>query len=153
MLSGAPDAPGLMEKEWALLRLSWLYARAMDRNEPDILRTIFTADAVLEGEDFTIRGVEAIVALPAALHARYSVMMHTVHNQTVAFQGDRAEGETYCIAHHIMDTAARGGPTIFDMGIRYRNQWQCPNGSWRFSKRKVILDWTEIRAARRTMTQ
>jgi hypothetical protein len=152
MISGESEPSGLMEKEWALLRLSWLYARAMDRNEPDILRIIFTDDAVLEGDDFNIQGLEAIVALPAALHARYSVMMHTVHNQTVAFQGDRAEGETYCIAHHIMDTAARGGPTIFDMGIRYRNQWLRLKGVWRFSKRRVILDWTEIRAARRTMT-
>ena len=39
----------IMADEWALLRLSWLYARAMDRNEPDTLAAIFVPDAKLEG--------------------------------------------------------------------------------------------------------
>jgi hypothetical protein len=88
----------IMADEWALLRLSWLYARAMDRNEPDTLAAIFTADAKLEGDWFKVEGIEQIKQLPTGLSKRYARMMHTVHNQTVDIADDRAEGETYCLA-------------------------------------------------------
>ena len=93
----------IMADEWALLRLSWLYARAMDRNEPDTLAAIFTADAKLEGDWFKVEGIEQIKQLPTGLSKRYAGMMHTVHNQTVDIADDRAAGETYCLAHHLIE--------------------------------------------------
>ena len=143
--------PEVMQAEWTLLRLSNLYARAMDRNEPELLDGIFTEDACLEGAWFKVAGRDKIRAMPSALHARYTSMMHAVHNQTVAINGDRAEGETYCVASHISTVADRGGPTIFQMGIRYDNDWVEQNGLWRFSRRHVSLLWSEIRAARTTV--
>jgi hypothetical protein len=141
----------IMADEWALLRLSWLYARAMDRNEPDTLAAIFTADAKLEGDWFKVEGIEQIKQLPTGLSKRYAGMMHTVHNQTVDIADDRAAGETYCLAHHLIEGEGRGGPTIFDMGIRYWSRWVRIDGAWRFAHRQVTLDWTEIRPARRTL--
>jgi hypothetical protein len=151
MITGETTS-GVVADEWALLRLSWLYARAMDRNEPATLESIFVDDALLEGDWFKVQGLSQIKQLPANLHERYVRMMHTVHNQTVEIEGDTAEGETYCVAHHILDGAARGGPTVFDMGIRYHSRWIRSEGRWRFTYRHVTLDWSEIRAARRTLS-
>lgn len=141
----------IVADEWALLRLSWLYARAMDRNEPDTLAAIFVPDAKLEGDWFKVEGIEQIKQLPTGLSKRYARMMHTVHNQTVDIADDRAEGETYCLAHQLIEGEGRGGPTIFDMGIRYWSRWVRVDGPWRFAHRQVTLDWTEIRPARRTL--
>jgi len=141
----------IVADEWALLRLSYLYARAMDRNEPETLVAIFVEDAELIGDWFKVEGIEQIKQLPVQLHKRYARMMHTVHNQTVEITDDTAEGETYCVAHHILDGSGRGGPTVFDMGIRYWSRWVRANGAWRFAHRQVTLDWTEIRPARQTL--
>jgi len=141
----------IVADEFALLRLSWLYARAMDRNEPDTLAAIFTPDARLQGDWFDVQGIDQIKQLPTNLHKRYSKMMHTVHNQTVDLNGDHAEGETYCLAHQLLEGEGRGGLTVFDMGIRYWSQWVRTNQSWRFTHRRVTLDWTEIRPARHTL--
>jgi hypothetical protein len=150
MVTGETSA-NIVTDEWALLRLSWLYARAMDRNEPETLAAIFVKDAKLEGDWFKVEGIAQIQLLPTNLNKRYSRMMHTVHNQTVDIQGETAEGETYCVAHHLIDGEGRGGPTVFDMGIRYWSRWVRVGESWRFAHRKVTLDWTEIRPARRTL--
>jgi hypothetical protein len=141
----------IVADEWALLRLSYLYARSMDRNEPEILDGIFTEDARLEGDWFKVEGLAQIKQLPAQMHQRYARMMHTVHNQTVDIEGDTAQGETYCLAHHIMDGAARGGPTVFDMAIRYHSHWVRLDGRWRFTHRKITLDYSELRSARLTI--
>jgi hypothetical protein len=141
----------IVADEFALLRLSWLYARAMDRNEPDTLAAIFVDDAMLEGDWFKVEGVAQIMQLPSGLAKRYARMLHTVHNQTVDINGDYAEGETYCLAHQLIEGEGRGGLTVFDMGIRYWSRWVRLNQSWRFVHRRVTLDWTEIRPARRTL--
>jgi hypothetical protein len=115
------------------------------------LTAIFTEDAMLEGDWFKVEGIAQIRQLPADLHKRYARMMHTVHNQTVDIKGDRAEGETYCVAHHLLEGEGRGGTTVFDMGIRYWSRWVRVGEAWRFAHRRVTLDWTEIRPARRTL--
>lgn len=133
--------------EWALHRLASLYARAMDRNEPEILDGIFTEDAVIQTPSFRVQGLAKIRGLPAMLKERYANTTHSVCNQTVTIDGDRAEGETYCLGH-LVSIAPRGGEFVLVEAVRYQDQWVRTAGTWRFSERRIVVDFSEIRPVR-----
>jgi uncharacterized protein (TIGR02246 family) len=135
--------------EAAIRRLAALYARAMDRNEPQLLAEIFTADAVLEGPGFAMRGHGEICAIPGMLQQMYSRTLHQIHNQTVSIAGDRAEAETYCTANHLT-AAADGAASNLVWAMRYHDRLRRENGHWRFQRRSAVIDWTETRPAQLT---
>ena len=135
--------------EAAIRRLAALYARAMDRNEPQLLADIFTADAVIEGPGFVMRGHEQIRAIPGMLGQMYSRTLHQIHNQTVTISGDSAEAETYCSANHLT-AQADGTASVLVWAMRYQDRLKRENGHWRFERRDVLIDWTETRAAQFT---
>ncbi|MFI4983245.1 MAG: nuclear transport factor 2 family protein [Nevskiales bacterium] len=145
---GSTD-PRLADDEAAIRRLAALYARAMDRNEPQLLAEIFTPDAVIEGAGFVMQGLEQIGGIPAMLKGMYSRTLHQVHNQTVTISGDSAEAETYCSANHLTDLGG-GGASILVWAMRYQDRLLRHNGRWRFQRRTVVIDWTETRPAQFT---
>jgi hypothetical protein len=57
--------------------------------------------------------------------------------------GDRASGETYCLAHHIW--TENGQRTLLVISIRYLDQFVREDGMWRFADRRLIIDWTDQR--------
>jgi uncharacterized protein (TIGR02246 family) len=137
---------GLLEDEAAIRRLAALYARAVDRNEPDTLAALFAADAVIEGPGFAMHGIEQIRAIPGMLRGMYARTLHQVHQQTVRIEGDSAESETYCSANHLGD---RGGGQAENLvwAMRYLDRLRRENGRWVFARRSVVIDWTETRPA------
>ena len=142
----AAAASSLAETEAELRRLANLYARAMDRNEPALLDDILTDDIVLEGPGFRIDGLAASRNNPALLKQMYLMTQHVVHNQTVDVSGDEAAGETYCTASHVLRPASEGeGHAALVWAIRYQDRFRRVDGSWRFSGRTLIVDWSETR--------
>jgi uncharacterized protein (TIGR02246 family) len=137
----------LLDDEAAIRRLAALYARAVDRNEPDTMAGLFAADAVIEGPGFTMQGLEQIGAIPGMLRGMYARTLHQVHQQTVRVEGDGAEAETYCTANHVSD---RGGGAAENLvwAVRYLDRLRRENGGWVFVRRSVVIDWTETRAVR-----
>jgi hypothetical protein len=133
--------------EWALYRSAAIYARAMDRNEPALLDEIFTADAVIEAPSLRIEGLAEIRKMPAVLKQKYAITNHSVCNQTVEIAGDRATGETYCLGH-LVSVAARGGEFVLAESVRYLDEWSCTDGVWRFTRREIVVDFSEIRSTR-----
>jgi hypothetical protein len=74
----------------------------------------------------------------------YQATMHFNGQSTVELDGDRATGESYCIAHHLYE--ADGQRTMMVAYIRYLDQFaRQPDGSWLFAERKLMVDWTETR--------
>ena len=136
----------LLEDEAAIRRLAALYARAVDRNEPDTIAGLFTADAVIEGPGFVMRGREQIRAIPGTLAGLYPRTLHQVHQQTVRVEGDSAEAETYCTANHVSDKGGGQGETLV-WAMRYLDRLRRENGRWVFVRRGVVIDWTETRPA------
>ena len=59
--------------------------------------------------------------------------------------GDRATGESYCIAHHL--TLEGEKRTLMVASIRYLDQFVKLDGSWLFAERKLMVDWTETRVS------
>lgn len=137
---------GLLEDEAAIRRLAALYARAVDRDEPDTLAGLFAADAVLEGPGFSMQGHEQLRAIPGMLRGMYRRTLHQVHQQTVRVEGDHAEAETYCTANHVSDKGA-GQAENLAWAMRYLDSLRRENGRWLFARRRVVIDWTETRPA------
>ena len=128
--------------EKALLDLAYRYARAVDRRDADGLVSVFTEDGIIARPGSVWQGHEKLRGIIARLNTMYGATLHTVRNQTAAIDGDSAEGETYCVAMHILksDDDKR---TRMDMGIRYQDSFVRQDGVWRFTRRELIVDWLE----------
>jgi uncharacterized protein (TIGR02246 family) len=128
--------------EWALLQLAYRYAEAVDRRDADLLTSAFTADGAIERPGSVWQGHEQLRGIIARLNTLYAGTFHTVRNQTVTIHGDEAEGETYCVAMHMMPPGD-GLQKRMDMGIRYQDRFVRQSGTWLFARRQLIVDWVE----------
>ncbi|HZO08331.1 MAG TPA: nuclear transport factor 2 family protein [Myxococcota bacterium] len=129
-----------LEDRLALRELADRYARAVDRRDWELAATLFTAECVLQGPGYELVGRAKILA-GLRLIDRYSATQHSVHNQLVEVDGDRARGETYCTAHHVY--AHEGRPRMLDWGIRYQDRCVREAGAWRYARRELLLDWAQ----------
>lgn len=128
--------------EQAIFRLAHLYARSVDRRDGESLAALFIEDGVIDRSGNAWRGRTALRSIPARLDGLYASTLHTVRNQTVTIDGDKAEGETYSVACHLK-RPEDGKQVRIDWGIHYQDQFARENGAWLFAKRELIVDWIE----------
>ena len=128
--------------ETALLQLAYRYAQAVDRRDADALVSVFTEDGIIARPGSVWQGHEKLRGIIVRLNTMYGATLHTVRNQTTTIDGDGAEGETYCVAMHILKTDD-GKRTRMDMGIRYQDRFVRQDGIWRFAKRELLVDWVK----------
>ncbi len=69
----------------------------------------------------------------------YEATTHFNGQNTVVLNGDRATGESYCLAHHVSVTD--GKRSLMVASIRYLDSFVKQNGRWLFSERKLLVDW------------
>ena len=74
---------------------------------------------------------------------KYEATTHFMGQSTVTVDGDRATGETYCIAHHV--SASEGRRTLFIASLRYYDTFTKVDSTWLFAERKLMVDWTDTR--------
>lgn len=130
-----------------LYDLALRYACAADRRDYEAFREIFSLNGAIHGHRadpasseplYSIQGRETIVHGLTGLE-QYVKTQHHVSNQLVEIHGDRAEGETYCMAHHIyLDGDALRNLT---MAIRYQDKFVREDGRWFFEERRLWVDW------------
>lgn len=126
-------------------RLVQLYARALDANEPELLRTIFSGDAAIVGARLQFRGIAEIEEVPQILRGKYRSTHHFIGNAFMIAKTDSdAVAETYCLASHIRTRTEDDGENYM-MAIRYQDALVHQNGSWRFRRRELLVDWVETR--------
>jgi hypothetical protein len=85
---------------------------------------------------------EIAAALVAGL-ARYIGTTHIVGGQVVELDGDRATGDTVCLAHHLYERD--GTRRLLVMAVRYQDTYARTSGTWRFGERQLRLDWRDDR--------
>ncbi|WTW98630.1 nuclear transport factor 2 family protein [Streptomycetaceae bacterium NBC_01309] len=143
------DMVGLLADRQALRDLVETYAHGADRRKPDLVASCFLPDGTLTvhrepGADPASRtGREQIAKALTGLE-RYIATMHLVANQLATVDGDRAEAETYCTAHHIYDDEA-GVRRDRVMAIRYLDTYARTHEGWRIATRTLHCDWVEDR--------
>ncbi|HEY2658406.1 MAG TPA: nuclear transport factor 2 family protein [Caulobacteraceae bacterium] len=136
----------------AIRELVDAYARCADQRNARGQMALFTEDTMfqvfMDGQSpeptYVLHGREALAPVFADLN-QYRATTHFNGQSTVRLDGDRATGESYCIAHHLtVDDERR---TLMLASIRYLDQFVKQDGAWLFAERKLMVDWTETRAS------
>lgn len=144
-------APREAADRLAIRELVDAYAYCADRRDATGQMSLFTDDA-----DFLVfmdsrnplptqqlRGRDALASVFDELNV-YDATMHFNGQSTTVLDGDHASGVTYCLAHHVKVE----GPerSLMIASIRYLDTFVKREGTWFFSQRKLMVDWTETRA-------
>jgi uncharacterized protein (TIGR02246 family) len=144
------DSQRMVADRTALRALVDAYARHVDRGEPESVAALFTADGRLvsrlhgAGDDPIVRrGRDEIAAALGAGLDRYVTTTHIVGGQVVTIDGDRATGDTVCLAHHLYDSA--GTRRMLVMAVRYADTFSRQPAGWEFAERQLRLDWRQDR--------
>jgi ketosteroid isomerase-like protein len=135
---------------FALRELVDTFARHADRRAIDDLVALFTRDgrtlvfldpSAVEPTQ-VLNGHAEHAEMFSAVLARYAATTHFNGQSTVTIEGNTGAGETYCLAHHVLQTDG----TLMIMGIRYQDTFAKQDGEWRFAERHVLVDWTDMRS-------
>jgi ketosteroid isomerase-like protein len=134
----------------AIRELIDAYAHCADRRDASGQMALFREDAAfqvfmdsrLSKPTYMLRGRDALAPVFADLR-QYQATTHFNGQSTIRLDGDKATGESYCIAHHL--TVAGVKRTLMIASIRYLDKFAKQNGVWLFAERKLMVDWTETR--------
>jgi hypothetical protein len=75
---------------------------------------------------------------------QYAATMHFNGQSTVSLDGDRATGESYCLAHHLK-VGEDGQRTLMVASIRYLDEFARHDGHWLFAERRLMVNWIDTR--------
>jgi hypothetical protein len=150
MMIHAEITPTVHADRLAIRELVDAYAHCADRRDADGQKALFTEDTHFviymdgQGSEPTqvLDGREALTPVFDDLN-RYQATMHFNGQSTIALDGDRATGESYCIAHHVF--TENDERKLMVAWLRYGDTFVKVDGVWLFAERKLYVDWTETR--------
>jgi ketosteroid isomerase-like protein len=127
------------------------YAHCADRRDAKGQMNLFTddtrfvvyLDATADQPTQELRGREALGPVFDDLNT-YAATFHFNGQRGVIVDGDRATGESYCLAHHL-SVSPDGQRTMMVAAIRYLDAFVKQDGAWLFAERRLMVDWTETR--------
>src|SRR2546421_10152466 len=134
----------------AIRELVDAYAHCADRRDADGQKALFTTDTRVllyiggPGTEPTddLHGRESLTPVFENLNT-YEATTHFNGQSTTVLDGDRATGESYCLAHHVY--SADGERKLMVASLRYHDTFVKEEGAWRFAERRLYVDWTETR--------
>jgi hypothetical protein len=136
----------------AIRELVEAYAHCADRRDAKGQMALFTADThfvvYMNAKDPTptqeLHSREALAPVFSDLN-QYAATMHFVGQNTIStLSGDRARGETYCIAHHLMVDGEKR--RLMVAHLRYIDSFvKKIDSAWLFAERLLFVDWIEQR--------
>jgi hypothetical protein len=142
--------PAELADRLAIRALFDAYAHCADRRDAEGQKSLFTENTHFvvymngqgAGPTQVLDGREALTPVFDALN-NYQATMHFNGQSTVAIDGDRATGESYCIAHHLFTDG--GERKLMIAYLRYQDTFAKVDGTWLFAERNLYVDWTETR--------
>jgi ketosteroid isomerase-like protein len=134
----------------AIRELIDAYAHCADRRDARGQMALFTEDTAfhvfMDGGSpeptYVLHGREALHPVFADLN-QYQATTHFNGQSAIHLDGDRATGESYCIAHHL--TVKGEKRTLMLASIRYLDWFVKLDGAWLFAERRLMVDWTDTR--------
>jgi ketosteroid isomerase-like protein len=151
MTSHATISPLEAADRLAIRELIDAYAHCADRRDAKGQMALFTGDTrFLVFMDATaakptqeLHGRESLAPVFGDLN-QYVATMHFNGQSTILLDGDRATGESYCLAHHLK-VGQDGQRTMMIASIRYLDELVKQDGQWLFAERRLMVNWTETR--------
>jgi hypothetical protein len=136
----------------AIRELVDAYAHCADRRDAKEQMALFTQDThfvvYMNAKDPTpsqeLHSREALAPVFADLN-KYDATTHFIGQSTLyTLTGNRAIGETYCLAHHVtIDGKKR---SLMVASLRYHDTFAKTAGEWLFAERLLYVDWIDERA-------
>jgi ketosteroid isomerase-like protein len=127
----------------ALSRLVDAYARAIDRCDLVLLRSLYSDDAIHDHGAMFRGPPDDFVAYIGRMMPTM-VSHHFMGNRLFSISGDEATGETYAIKSHVI-TAQDGGQRDYIAGGRYLDRFRRTADGWRIAHRTRVIDWSHER--------
>jgi hypothetical protein len=152
MSKHATISPSEAADRLAIRELVEVYAHCADRRDAKGQMFLFITDThflvYMNAKDPTpsqeLHSREALAPVFADLN-KYAATTHCVGQSTIfTLTGDRAKGETYCLAHHV--TVDDGKRNLMLASLRYLDTFVKMDGAWLFAERLLYVDWMEERA-------
>ena len=136
----------------AIRELFDAYAHCADRRLAEEQKSLFTEDTHFvvymngQGSEPTqdLHGREALTPVFEDLN-RYEATQHFNGQSTIELEGERATGESYCIAHHLF--TEDGERKLMLAHLRYGDTFAKLDGAWLFAERKLYVDWIETKSS------
>ena len=145
-------SPAEVADRLAIRELVDAYAHCADRRDVQRQKSLFTEDTHfvvhMDGPESepsqVLDGREALTPMFENLRT-YKATMHFNGQSTIALDGDRATGESYCIAHHLF--TEDGERKLMLAHLRYGDTFIKLDGAWLFAERNLYVDWIETKAS------
>ena len=134
-----PQIQMLLDKQ-EIAEVQARYCRTLDWLDEEGLSTVFWPDAHIDYGFFIGNGEDFIPAV-MQIERRSERRWHNLNNLSVKVSGNDAESECYGIAQSTSTRRGEQHDQIF--GGRYLDALQKRDGTWRISRRKFVLDWTQ----------
>lgn len=117
------------------------YAHALDSHDWDLLRTVFTADAVADFLELggVNTGIDAIVKLIAGVLSGLDASQHLIGSVAAEVDGDSATARCYLQAQHVFE-GVEGGDHYLVGGTYVDDLVRTPEG-WRIKHRTLHASW------------
>jgi uncharacterized protein (TIGR02246 family) len=129
----------------AIADLVHAYAQGVDRRDPESVARLFADDATFVAyatpgaeEPTSRRRGRSDIADAIGMARQYQSTVHTIGNHLASVKGDRAEGETRCIAYHVR--GAEGAETLLVWHLRYLDTYTRAREGWRIQERVLRVD-------------
>lgn len=133
------DALAQLVAKDEIRELAQLYARGIDRKDMGLLRTLYTDDAVDNHGAYYSGPVEGYFAFLDMSLPHMHIGSHNICNHLISVDGDRATGEVYAIAWHLVPDG-KGGLAHDVQSVRYVDNHRKEAGRWLFARRDVTFD-------------
>jgi ketosteroid isomerase-like protein len=133
-----PELQRLID-EAAIRRLLAQYPRALDRQDHELLASLFHPDAIDEHGPFNGPAQGFVDFMRAGGVAGHHWMHHN-GTQLIDIDGDVARAETYTLAFYREPDAkgATGNREVF-LRVRYLDRVEKRNGEWKIAHRRVVF--------------
>ena len=126
---------GLLDRQ-AIIDCITRYARGVDRDDVDLIRSAYHPDAVEDHGAF-VGEVDGLVDFLAMAHRPFPGYQRYVSNFDIEIDGDVAHCESYYFCVLRRDDKGR----VLANGGRYVDRLERRDGQWRIARRVVVMEW------------
>ena len=120
-------------------------ARGTDRLDRELMASCYHSDGFDDHNSFRGSGVEFTDWVCTVL-PHFAATTHFIALPHIRLDGDVAQVDTYCVAHHVSRADESGQATDMVMALRYVDRFEKRKGVWKISHRTGMTDWTRLEA-------
>lgn len=115
-------------------------ARGTDRLDAELIAACYFPDGFDDHNVFRGSGTEFAKWVLDTLDV-FDATMHFIAAPYIGVEGEVAQVDTYCVAHHISKPDDSGQANDMVLGLRYVDRFERRDGTWLIAKRVCAFDW------------